>query len=350
MKRSILSVTLPAAVTATVAATVATAMALALAMPLENAMAAGPVAGQTSANSDSGLQLSQSLFRQGQYPQALNAVNGWIVTHPKDAQARFLKGLILTEQNKPDEAIAVFTKLTEDFPELPEPYNNLAVLYAAQGKYEQARTALEMAIHTHPSYAVAHENLGDIYAKMASLAYDKALQLDTGNTTVHTKLSLIKEIFNPEVAQNECDGPTEKSVKPRHDTTSVPSPTPQSATAPADTHVSKRDSAIMTAVSDWAKAWSSQQPDDYLAAYAPDYATSHLSHTQWVAMRRNRLTTPKYIQIRISDLSVDYSDKQHASASFVEHYRSDHLDTSEHKILKFALMEDKWLIVAEHSH
>jgi tetratricopeptide (TPR) repeat protein len=79
---------------------------------------------------------------------------------------RHARGLILTEQNKPADAIREFTSLTEDYPELPEPYNNLAVLYASQGQYDKARKSLEMAIRTHPSYAIAHENLGDVYAKM----------------------------------------------------------------------------------------------------------------------------------------------------------------------------------------
>ena len=69
------------------------------------------------------------------------------------------------------------------------------MLYASQGQYDKARAALEMAIRTHPSYATAHENLGDIYAKMASQAYDKALQLDKSNTTAQTKLNLIKDLF-----------------------------------------------------------------------------------------------------------------------------------------------------------
>ena len=126
------------------------------------------------------LQEVNQLFRQGQLDKALERVNAYLATQPKEARGRFLKGLILTEQNKPAEAIKVFTALTEDYPELPEPYNNLAVLYASQGQYDKARSALEMAIRTHPSYATAHENLGDIYAKMATQAYDKALQLDRG--------------------------------------------------------------------------------------------------------------------------------------------------------------------------
>ena len=93
--------------------------------------------------------------------------------------------------------IAVFTKLSEDYPELPEPYNNLAVLYASQGQYDKARAALEMAIRTNPSYATAHENLGDVYAKLASQAYSKALQLDSNNTGVQPKLALIRDLFAP---------------------------------------------------------------------------------------------------------------------------------------------------------
>ena len=142
------------------------------------------------------IQDANQLFKQKQYDQALQKVDSLLATKPKDAQARFLKGLILTEQGKTDAAIKVFSALTDDYPELPEPYNNLAVLYAGQGKYDTARVALEMAIRTHPSYATAHENLGDIYAKMASQAYDRALQLDSNNTSTKTKLALIKELFS----------------------------------------------------------------------------------------------------------------------------------------------------------
>lgn len=89
--------------------------------------------------------------------------------------------MILSEQGKSAEAINVFQKLTEDYPELPEPYNNLAVLHASAGNYDKARVALERAIRTNPAYATAHENLGDVYAKLASQSYDKAMQLADPN-------------------------------------------------------------------------------------------------------------------------------------------------------------------------
>ena len=135
------------------------------------------------------------LYKQGSLSKALEQADAYLASHPKDAQMRFQKGLILTEQNRTADAILIFSALSEDYPELPEPYNNLAVLYASQGHYDKAKTALEMAIRTHPSYSTAHVNLGDIYAKMASQAYGKALQLDKGNTTAQTKLAMIKDLF-----------------------------------------------------------------------------------------------------------------------------------------------------------
>ena len=99
--------------------------------------------------------------------EALAKADAYIAGKPRDPQMRFLRGVILTEQGKQAEAIAAFTQLTQDFPELPEPYNNLAVLYAAQSQFDKARAALEMAIKLNPDYATAHENLGDVYARLA---------------------------------------------------------------------------------------------------------------------------------------------------------------------------------------
>jgi tetratricopeptide (TPR) repeat protein len=102
---------------------------------------------------------AQRLLKQGLSSQALEKVDTYLAGKPKEAQGQFLKGLILAEMGRPAEAIAVFSKLTEDYPELPEPYNNLAVLYARQKQYDKARTALEMAIRTYPGYATATRTL-----------------------------------------------------------------------------------------------------------------------------------------------------------------------------------------------
>ena len=143
-----------------------------------------------------GLSEARQLVTEGRLPQALAKVDALIAANPKDPQYAFLRGVILSAQHKTEEAIQVFTRLTEQYPELPEPYNNLAVLYARQGHDEKARAALHMAIRTNPGYATAYENLGDIDAKLAGQAYQKALQLAPGDDTrIKFKLKLIRELL-----------------------------------------------------------------------------------------------------------------------------------------------------------
>ena len=141
------------------------------------------------------VQTIDQLFRQGDLPAALSQADQYLAKNPKNAQVRFIKGLILGEQGKTDAAIAVFIGLTQDYPELPELYNNFAVLYAAQGKYEDAKNALEMAIHTHPGYATAEENLGDLYARLAADAYARALQLKGGSPALQGKLDTLNRML-----------------------------------------------------------------------------------------------------------------------------------------------------------
>ncbi len=188
----------------------------------------------------------QRLMKQGQMPQALEKADVYIASKPKDAQGRFMKGLILTELGRPAEAIAVFTRLTEDFPELPEPYNNLAVLYAQQKQYDKARTALEMAIRTHPSYSIAHENLGDVYAKLASQAYDKALQLDSSNKTTQTKLSMIKELISTSVKPGAK--PTAAVPKPESEPAKAAAAEPPTKTTPPPPSATTTQTAVVTPI------------------------------------------------------------------------------------------------------
>src|SRR5467141_3295218 len=160
------------------------------------------------------LQDIDRLLKQGQHAQALERVNQYLSQRPRDAKGRFIKGLILAEQNKVAEAIEVFTALARDYPELPEPYNNLAVLYATQGQYEKARQQLEMSIRTHPSYATAYENLGDVYTKLASQAYDKALQFDSSNSAAKNKLSLIRDLMSSNHLPRVSSAPSTTSPEP----------------------------------------------------------------------------------------------------------------------------------------
>jgi len=135
------------------------------------------------------------MIREGQYALARVKIDAALAADAKNPQARFLRGVVQADQDEPDKAVATFQALTEDFPELPEPYNNLAVIWAQRGQYEKARTALESAIASHPDYAIAHENLGDIYSRLAGAEYDRAVGLDKTNKSAQAKLVLVRQLY-----------------------------------------------------------------------------------------------------------------------------------------------------------
>jgi len=324
------------------------------------ALAAAPA----SAQGDE-LQDANQLFKQGQLDRALDRVDAYLKTRPKDARGRFLRGIILAEQNKPNDAIKVFTELTQDFPELPEPYNNLAVLYASQGQYEKARSALEMAIRTHPSYATAHENLGDIYAKMASQAYDKALQLDKGNTAAQTKLNLIKDLFSssPRAPKAGAAGKVETTTKAAAVTpapkvpekiaqapakTAVPAAKPAPSREPAKAAPARNPDEVLKAVNEWAKAWSGNDVDGYLARYATDFQTPKgESRGDWESQRKTRIAKPRKIQVDIESPKVVFKENNRVTVTFRQNYRSDALKVTSTKTLVMVKAGDKWLIQQE---
>lgn len=171
------------------------------------------------------------LLRAGRVDAASVKVDSMLARNPKDAQARFLKGLVLTDQGKSDDALQAFRSLTEDYPELPEPYNNLGSLYAATGQFDKARIALESAIAANPSYTTAYENLGDLYARMAGQAYDKVLRVDRNNAAVQTKAAALKSAVAASASRSAAAGQPMPPPSPPSPGTST-SATP--AVAPAD--------------------------------------------------------------------------------------------------------------------
>ncbi len=317
------------------------------------------------------LQDIGKMMKQGQNSQALERVDQYLSSNQKDPQARFLKGLILTELNRQPEAIVVFTKLTEEFPESPEPYNNLAVIYAQQKQYDKARQALEMAIRTHPSYATAHENLGDIYAHMASQAYDKALSIDSSNTSAQTKLAMIRDMMTGGGRTPPIAGGTRPTPKPAPTPVAVaaaPSPAPAAASAassPApvaqasqassavassspDSSATAGQGEIIGAVNAWAAAWSKKNMKAYLSAYARDFETPNgESRSAWEAERQKRIVKPGSIQVSLENVRVSQDGPERATARFRQHYRSSSFKTSSNKVLTLVKRDGRWQIKQE---
>lgn len=141
------------------------------------------------------LQDIDKLYRAGDVQQALRKADEAIAAQPRAAQIRFLKGVMLSDLKRNAEAIEVFTALTQDFPELPDPYNNLAVLYAAEGQLPNALVALQTALRNDPKHRAARENLGDVYLALAVQAWTAARVGSKGDDArLQRKLKLAREI------------------------------------------------------------------------------------------------------------------------------------------------------------
>ncbi|WP_174362540.1 tetratricopeptide repeat protein [uncultured Caballeronia sp.] len=134
---------------------------------------------------------------QKQWQSALIQLDARLATNPRDVQAKFKRATVLARLNRDDEAITAFTELTQTYPELPEPYNNLAALYAKEGRYDEARVALETATKANPSYALAYENLGDLYLRLASESYKRAQTLGSRSPLTAQRVGDIQKIVSP---------------------------------------------------------------------------------------------------------------------------------------------------------
>lgn len=138
-----------------------------------------------------------ALAKSGKTAEAIAKAEQYLASNPRDPQMRFLKGVAQSKSGDLAAATSTFQALIEEYPELPEPYNNLAVIYASQNQLDKARGALEMAVRNNPNYAVAHENLGDIYARLAHDSYSQSLKLSGSNRPLQLKLSTLTEMLQP---------------------------------------------------------------------------------------------------------------------------------------------------------
>lgn len=295
------------------------------------------------------------LVRAGKLEEALTRADQFLAGKPRDPQMRFIKGVIQTEAGKPANAIATFTQITQDYPELPEPYNNLAVLYASQSQFDKARAALEMAIRTNPSYATAHENLGDVYAKLASQAYSKALQLDGGNTGVQPKLALIRTLFAPDT-KGQKPGINPKSSGPITPAPvakappalpATPAPAAPVATPAAPVASTGAEKEVEAAVRNWATAWAAKDMAAYLGSYGKEFdPPGSVGRKAWEDDRRSRIMGKSSISVKLNDLAVSVNGTK-AVVKFKQAYSADSLNVSSRKTLELVKSGERWVIVRE---
>ena len=276
------------------------------------------------------------LIEDKDYLEAKEIVEQLLDSDKENPQLLFINGVLLSELGEIDKAINVFVSLTKSHPALPEPYNNLAVLYAQSGNFDLAKTALEKSIKTHPSYATAHINLGDLYTRMASESYNQALQIDKSNKNAKTKLSLIKKLFNFQ--------PINKNIVLAEDT--------EQKTQSLNKIKNKEDiinENIFAMIDNWKNAWMSQNFDQYIRYYSDNFKNNKgMDLEKWKQFRKPRVINKPSINLKLENIEIS-KNKNLYSVSFTQIYQSGDIDSTTKKTLLIELIDDQLKIVNEIS-
>lgn len=344
---------------------------------------------------------AEQQLANGDIEAALQTVERALADDPTNADGRFLQGIALANLGRADDAIEVFRDLTQDYREIPEPYNNLAVLLAQKGDFNGARDALEAAVEQHPNYTAAWENLADIYSILATIAYETVLQQEPTNAIAQYRLAQMSgsaqaqatpqpkpapaaEVAAESVAEAvvetaaiepvapeetafdivAAEEPLEDKAEEAIATVVEPAPEPEpavvrkpvsdtliaGASVALSTPLNAQQQPVMNAVTSWAEKWAGQDVDGYLASYSPNYEPqADKSRDEWIAQRKARLSAPGKISIDISQPSVLMLDDQLATVKFLQKYRSDKYQDTVRKTLLLERSGDTWLIVREQS-
>jgi tetratricopeptide (TPR) repeat protein len=260
------------------------------------------------------------LMHAGKLSQAQAEAESHISANPRDPQMRFLHTEVLAQLGQTQAAIDLLEDLRAEYPELPETYNNLAVLYAKEQQYDKAREALEMAVKTNPRYVTAMENLGDVYAKLASEQYAQALALNPASATLPAKIDQLTQLLGPgantaiQVDPNDGNHP------------------------------------VALALQAWAKAWSLRDMPRYLASYAPDFQPAkQQSLDDWRTERYRRITSRNRILVSVKNLRIQQTAPDTASVTFIENYQADGLSLAHQKTMDLKRIDNHWLIERESS-
>ena len=275
------------------------------------------------------------LIEEKDYIEAKKIVEQLLVSDEENPQLLFIDGVLLSELGEIDDAINVFFSLTKSHPTLPEPYNNLAVLYAQSGNFDLARIALEKSIKTHPSYATAHVNLGDLYTRMASESYNQALQIDKSNKNAKTKLSLIKKLFNFQ--------PIDKNIVLAQDAKKIQS---FNEVKNKEEDINEK---IFVMIDKWKNAWMSQNFDQYIGHYSDNFKNNKdMDIEKWKQFRKPRIVNKPSINIKLDNIEISKNNNLF-SVSFIQTYQSGNIDSTTKKTLLIELIDDQLKIVNEIS-
>jgi tetratricopeptide (TPR) repeat protein len=296
----------------------------------------------------------QQLIVQKQFAKAVQAGEQILRQTPNHANTRFLTAYAHQMTGETDKAIKMYQALIRDKPELPEPRNNLAMIFLEKGDYDQASQLLVSAINTNISYSIAYANLSQVYKGIASESYRRAVsQSDEPAKYTHDfELTAITWLDNQDTAtatqiaslpttKATSTDPVVKKPAAKIETVAVSKPTPTLV------NVANQDTLLIERVRNWAKAWSNKDFTSYTASYASGYRDRFPTHARWVNHRRGRILRPGNIEVKVTAFTVKQRGADRATVDFTQAFSSPRYSDRVVKRLEFNRVGSQWKIASE---
>ncbi len=286
-------------------------------------------------SADSISQLKGELEKK-QYASAVVTGLSLLDEQPENLQLQFLTALALQNNNQQQLAIQHYQQITKAHPELPEPRNNLAIIYLQQGQPDKAVDLLIASLQTHPAYATVWHNLSNLYKGLASEAYRKALSEENNTRSVVHKIELTE--LN---SLHSSTGQAEDVSQPSHQVAGI-SKQPEK-TVENDIAVDN----IIDIVLNWANAWSEKDINAYIDAYTIAYKGKSANHNKWEKQRRERIGRPGKIKVELSEIRVKSKAESYAIIEFKQAFTSSSYNDRVLKRLHLTKVNNKWKISRE---
>jgi tetratricopeptide (TPR) repeat protein len=272
------------------------------------------------------IQNLQLLIDQELYGQAARDGEQLLVSHSGHPDIEFLTAYAYQMNQQNREAAKHYKNLIRRHPDLPEPRNNLAIIYLSDGDYDRASNLLVNAINTHHSYATAYANLSSIYTGIASEAYRRALSesnepVNYANKIELTALAALTTLQRGKMAVNISEPDLMENPAIR--------------------------STLVKRVMGWAQAWSEKDLDTYVSYYSTAHKLNFPTHEDWAEHRKQRILRPGFVKIGISNIQIRAQTKNLAIIDFEQSF--DSLDYSDRVIKRLGLsrVNSQWKITDE---
>ncbi len=150
--------------------------------------------GMVNAHADEAAEV-RDLITRGDLAAAMARTEKAIAAQPRDARLRFLRGVTLMDLGRNAEALDVFQLLTQEHPDLPDPYNNIGLLQARAGRPEAALAALQQALRCDPNHRTARINLGQVHLMLAVQAWDQLARSGPVDPALQRKLDAARTLL-----------------------------------------------------------------------------------------------------------------------------------------------------------